>query len=108
MAWRVAPTWSSRSVPAGPCFSRGRARSSDGSARLDQPDCHVFFDPESIENSWAEQYPGAMIGYTTCLVAGIARELLLAPDAPDVHRGVTRGLAAERALHLAGLRRPRR
>ncbi len=75
---------------------------SDGSARLDQPDCHVFFDPESIENSWAEQYPGAMIGYTTCLVAGIARELLLAPDAPDVHRGVTRGLAAERALHLAG------
>jgi hypothetical protein len=75
---------------------------SDGSARLDQPDCHVFFDPESIEDSWVEQYPGAMIGYTTCLVAGIARELLLAPDAPDVHRGVTRGLAAERALHLAG------
>jgi hypothetical protein len=46
-------------------------------ARLDQmgePDCHAFFDPEAIENSWAEQYPGAMIGYTSCLVGGIARE----------------------------------
>lgn len=79
-----------------------QAAASDGPARLDQPDCHVFFDPESIEDSWAAQYPGTMIGYTTCLVAGIARELLLAPDAPDVHRGVMRGLAAERALHLAG------
>jgi len=54
-------------------------------ARLDQmnePDCHVFFDPEAIENSWAEQYPGAMIGYTSCLVGGIARELLLDPAKP--------------------------
>ena len=74
----------------------------DGAARIDQPDCHVVFDPESIENSWVEKYPGSMIGYTTCLVAGIARELLMAPDSPDVHRGVRRGLAAERALHLAG------
>jgi hypothetical protein len=74
----------------------------DGPDSLEQPDCHVFFDPEAIENSWAEQYPGSMIGYTTCLVAGIARELILAPDAPDVHRGIRRGLAAERALHLGG------
>ena len=74
-------------------------------ARLDQmnePDCHVFFDPEAIENSWAEQYPGAMIGYTSCLVGGIARELLLDPAKPNVHRGVTSGLAAARALHLQG------
>src|SRR5450631_2599310 len=74
----------------------------EGSAQLDQPDCYVVFDPESIENSWAEQYPGEMIGYTACLVAGIAREVVLAPDALDVHRGVRRGLAAGRALHLAG------
>jgi hypothetical protein len=74
-------------------------------ARLDQmgePDCHAFFDPEAIENSWAEQYPGAMIGYTSCLVGGIARELLLDPANPNVHRGVTSGLAAARALHLQG------
>jgi hypothetical protein len=70
--------------------------------RLDEPDCHVFFDPESIENSWAEQYPGAVIGYTTCLVGGIARELLLDPAEPNVHRGIRSGLAASRALHLAG------
>jgi hypothetical protein len=70
--------------------------------QLDQPDCHVFFDPEAIENSWAEQYPGGMIGYSTCLAGGIARELLLSPDKPDVHRGVRSGLAAARALHLAG------
>ena len=70
--------------------------------RLDEPDCHVFFDPEAIENSWAEQYPGAMIGYSSCLTAGIARELLLAPDQPDIDRGVRSGLAAGRALHLAG------
>ena len=69
---------------------------------LEQPDCHAFFDPEAIEDSWAEQYPGAMVDHTTCLTAGIARELLFAPDAPKVHRGVQRGLAAERALHLAG------
>ncbi len=49
--------------------------------RLERPDCHAIFDPEAIENSWVEQHPGAMIGYTSCLAAGIARELLLAPDA---------------------------
>jgi RyR domain len=70
--------------------------------RLDQPDCHVFFDPEAIEDSWAEQYPGAMVGYTSCLVGGIARELLLDPEKPNVHRGVRSGLAAARALHLQG------
>ena len=70
--------------------------------RLDAPDCHVFFDPEAIENSWAEQYPGAMIGYTTCLVGGIARELLLNAAEPNIHRGIRAGLAASRALHLQG------
>ena len=74
--------------------------------QMDEPDCHVFFDPESIENSWAEQYQGAMIGYTSCLVGGIARELLLDPAKPDVHRGVSSGLAAARALHLAGYGAP--
>ncbi len=70
--------------------------------RLERPDCYVIFDPEAIENSWAEQHPGSMIGYTSCLAAGIARELLLAPDQPDVQDGVRRGLSAGRALHLRG------
>lgn len=74
--------------------------------RLDQPDCDVFFDPGSIENSWAEQYPGAVIGYTSCLAAGIARELVARPEEPDIARGVRRGLAAARALHLRGYGAP--
>ncbi len=71
-------------------------------AGLGRPDCHVIFDPEAIENSWAEQYPGSMIGYGTCLVAAIARELLVAPTSPDVQDAVRRGLAAGRALHRVG------
>jgi hypothetical protein len=70
--------------------------------RLERPDCHAIFDPEAIENSWAEERPGAMIGYTTCLAAGIARELMLDPNQPDVRSGVAKGLAAARALHLNG------
>jgi hypothetical protein len=74
--------------------------------QMDEPDCHVFFEPESIENSWAEQYPGAMIGYTSCLTAGIARELLLDPEKPNVDRGIRSGLASGRALHLQGYGAP--
>jgi hypothetical protein len=70
--------------------------------QMDEPDCHVFFDPEAIEDSWAEQYPGAMIGYTSCLFGGVARELLLDPDHPNIHRGIRSGLAAARAVHLQG------
>ena len=70
--------------------------------RLDEPECNVFFDPEAIENSWAEQYPGAMIGYASCLTAAIGREILLNADDPNVHRGIRSGLAAARALHLQG------
>ena len=70
--------------------------------RLDPPECRVFFDPKAIENSWAEDHPGAVIGYSSCLTAGIVRELLLAPDGPDVGRGVGSGLAAARVLHLRG------
>ncbi|HET6915907.1 MAG TPA: hypothetical protein VFH56_07430, partial [Acidimicrobiales bacterium] len=70
--------------------------------QLDQLDCHVFFDPESMGSSWADQYPGAMVGYTLFLLAAVAREFLLDPAHPDLHRGVRLGLSAERALHLAG------
>ena len=70
--------------------------------RLERPDCHVIFDPEAIEDSWAERHPGSMIGSTTCLTASIARELLLAPDRPDIRRGIRRGMAAARELHRRG------
>ena len=70
--------------------------------RLDPPECRVIFDPEAIENSWAERYPGQMIGYNTCVAAGLGRELLLAPEDPDIVRGIRSGLTAARALHLRG------
>ncbi|HEV2762452.1 MAG TPA: hypothetical protein VGV38_05595, partial [Pyrinomonadaceae bacterium] len=39
---------------------------SDGQkARAPCPTCGLFFDPQSIEGSWAEQYPGGVIGYTS-------------------------------------------
>ena len=43
-----------------------------------------------------------MIGYTSCLTAGLARQLMLAPAAPDIGKGIQSGLAAMRKLHLEG------
>jgi hypothetical protein len=71
-------------------------------AALERPECSAIFDPEAIEDSWADDYPGSMVGYTSCLVAGIARAILAQPSHPDVEAGVKRGLAAGRALHLRG------
>lgn len=62
----------------------------------------LFFDPLHTEGSWTPTHPGGMVGYTSCLTAGIARQLLVAPDHPDVALGVQRGLMAMRALHRKG------
>ncbi len=66
------------------------------------PKCHLFFDRRVIEGMWKQDHPGGMIGYTTCLTGGIARQLMLSPDQPDVHQGIQSGLAAMRQLHLKG------
>ncbi|HEY97797.1 MAG TPA: ATPase [Dehalococcoidia bacterium] len=65
-------------------------------------DAILFFDPEVMEDEWNRDYPGYMIGYNTCLVAGIAREIILNTSAPDLHRGIQSGLAATRFLHIEG------
>jgi hypothetical protein len=62
----------------------------------------LFFDPTGIEGMWQQGHPGGMIGYTSCLTAGIARQLLLAPATPDISQGIQSGLAAMRTLHLEG------
>jgi hypothetical protein len=62
----------------------------------------LLFDPEVVEGMWEQGYPGQMVGYTSCLVAGIARQLMLAPEAPDVRQGIRTGLAALRCLHREG------
>ena len=70
----------------------------------DQPafSCSLFFDPKSIERMWEKEYPGGMIGYTTCLAAGLARQWLLPPAQRDIQQGIQSGLAAMRVLHLEG------
>lgn len=65
------------------------------------PKCRLFFDPEVIEGMWGRNYAGGMIGYTSCLAAGIARQLMLAPNQP-IEEGIQRGLAAMRRLHVEG------
>ncbi len=64
--------------------------------------CSLFFDHKVVERMWEKDYPGGMVGYTTCLAAGLARQLMLSPDQPDIHSGIRSGLAAMRSLHLDG------
>jgi len=70
------------------------------------PECFLFFDPNVIEGMWEQGHPGGMIGYTTCLTAGVARQLMLSLDQPDLHQGIQSGLAAMRNLHLQGYAEP--
>lgn len=62
----------------------------------------LFFDPLVMEEEWTERHPGGMVGYTVCLTAAIAREIMRAGDAASIDRGVERGLGAMRNLHLNG------
>jgi hypothetical protein len=62
----------------------------------------LFFDPTHIEGSWGRENPGGMYGYTSCLVGGIACQLLQLPDGSGIRHGVQVGLKAMRNLHLAG------
>ena len=65
-------------------------------------ECKLYFDPKVIERMWEQNYKGGMIGYTTCLAAGIARQVVLSPENPDIEQGITTGLTALRALHMEG------
>jgi hypothetical protein len=62
------------------------------------PECALLFDPLVIEGMWEQDHPGQIIGYTTCLTAGIAHELMIHPDKPDMADGVKAGLCALRRL----------
>lgn len=62
----------------------------------------LFFDPAVIEGEWNGNYDGKMVGYTSCLTAGVVRQLMVSPDSPDIDAGVQSGLAAMRTLHLEG------
>ncbi len=75
---------------------------SNRSATGGSVECTLFFDPLQTEGSWNAAHPGGMVGYTSCLTAALARQLLLAPEAPDLALGIQRGLTAMRALHREG------
>ena len=67
-----------------------------------RPGCTLYFDPEGIEGAWRLEYPGAMIGYTTCLVGGLAHQVMRDPTAPAIGAGIQHGIAAARELHHLG------
>ncbi len=67
-----------------------------------EPEYRLLFDPEVVEGMWEKTYPGRMVGYSSCLTAGIAKELMLAPAKPNIRRGIRAGLWALRSLHCEG------
>jgi len=66
------------------------------------PDAMLFFDPSAMEGEWGRYHKGYMIGYNSCLTAGIARELMLNATQPDMSRGIQSGIRAMRFLHVEG------
>lgn len=73
-----------------------------GTAPPQRPRARLVFDPLVIEGMWRQQHPGGMIGYTTCLTAGMVRELLRTPQQPNIEAGTQSGLRAMRTLHRRG------
>jgi len=66
------------------------------------PESFLFFDPNTMEGQWGSSYKGYMIGYTSCLTASIARELILNSSEPDISNGIQSGIHAMRFLHKMG------
>jgi hypothetical protein len=83
-------------------LSRSEANSTPTSAPEGSIKATLFFDPKVVEGVWNQGHPGGMIGYTSCLAAGIARQIMLHPAEPDIAQGIQTGLAAMRSLHQNG------
>jgi hypothetical protein len=62
----------------------------------------IAFDPKVVEGDWEKIHPGRMVGYTTCPVGGIVRQMTLNMGDLNLGPGIRRGLAAMRTLHLEG------
>lgn len=69
-------------------------------------ECTLFFDPLIVEGMWNQAFQGGMIGYTSCLTGGIARQLMLSGSNPNLSQGIQSGLAAMRTLHQKGYTPP--
>ena len=68
----------------------------------DTLEAFLLFDPRVMEGEWGRNYKGYMIGYTTCLAAGIARELILNTSDPNMPKGIQSGIHAMRSLQIEG------
>ena len=68
----------------------------------DRLEATLFFDPAVMEDEWSRSYPGGMVGYTSCLAAAIAREMVASAAEPNLHRGIQAGVSAMRLLHKEG------
>jgi hypothetical protein len=78
----------------------------------------LIYDPAQIDTSWADDYEGEMMGFTRCLTAGIALEMLGSSNRKMLNgNGIIAGLMASRRLlevgfveqgekHLAGTSLP--
>ena len=62
----------------------------------------LFFDPQVAEGMWTQEYLGGMVGYNSCLMAGIVRQIFLSRDKYNIYAGIQSGLAAMRKLHQEG------
>ncbi|MBT9136742.1 MAG: hypothetical protein DDT34_01824 [Firmicutes bacterium] len=62
----------------------------------------LLFDPNVMEGEWGRHHKGYMIGHTSCLMAGIARELMVNATNPAISRGIQTGIAAMRFLYMGG------
>ena len=73
-----------------------------GALLLSSGKATLYFDIEGTEGAWAQQHPGGMMGYNSCLTAAIVRQLLLSPERPDLDTGIQSGIGAARALLREG------
>ena len=80
----------------------GAALVSGGDRAASLPTCTLFYDPDAVEGTWAADHPGAVMGSTATLTAAVVRELIVAPEQPDLGRGIQSGVAAMRRLLLDG------
>lgn len=62
----------------------------------------LYFDPFAMEGEWERQYPGKIVGYTTCLTTATVRQIMLNPEQPDFARAIQTGIAGMRCLHADG------
>lgn len=79
-----------------------RRDAADAGTQPSLVESRLFFDPKVIEGMWENEYPGQMSGYTSCITAALAHQLMVNRDEPDIDQAVQSGLASLRRLHREG------